>query len=128
MNADAQALAAERRFFGSLLAAEAQELDAVLADEFLLIDFLTGSEIPKAARLAAVNSRTLSFDAIDVLDSRVRLYGPAAIVPGQTHMAGRYEDTPLSTHRRYTHVYIETEDGWRLAAAQSTPIAGGPAV
>src|SRR5260370_39993356 len=49
-------LAAERQFFKALLEADGPELDRVLADDFLLIDVLSGSEFQKPTLLAAVAS------------------------------------------------------------------------
>jgi len=49
-------LAAERQFFKALLEADGQELDRVLADDFMPIGVLSGSEFLKPALLAAVAS------------------------------------------------------------------------
>ena len=70
-----------------------------------------------------VGARQLRFDSVERLDARVRGYGPTAVVTGQTRMRGRYGEQPFSAHSRYTHVYVRSEDGWRLASAQGTPIA-----
>ena len=124
MSADAEALVAERRFFDALLTADTRGLGSVLSDDFVLIDVVGGSEIPRQALLEAIGSGQLRFESVDVLDSRVRVHGPAAIVTGQTRMSGRFDGAPFAAHSRYTHVFIEQEDRWRLVAAQGTPIAG----
>ena len=93
-----------------------------MADDFLLIDVMRGDEITKTALLAAIGSGQLKFEAIDPADSRVRLYQSAAVITGRTRMSGRFVETPFSAHSRYTHVFIEQQGQWRMAAAQGTQI------
>jgi hypothetical protein len=50
------ALDADRRFFSALIAAAAGALERILAEDFLLIDVMNGSEISKPAFLAAIGS------------------------------------------------------------------------
>jgi ketosteroid isomerase-like protein len=115
--------AAEDRFFAALLGADGQALDALLTPDFVLVDVMTGSEIPGSVLGELVAGRQLVFESIERIDSRIRIYGPAAVVTGQTRMHGRYQQQSWSAHSRYTHVYIGGENGWRLASAQGTAIA-----
>lgn len=116
--------AAEDRFFGALLQADGPALDALLTPDFVLIDVMTGSEIPGSVLRDVVAARQLVFESIARVDSRVRIYGSAAVVTGQTRMSGRHQQQSWSAHSRYTHVYVRGDDGWRFASAQGTPIAG----
>jgi len=118
-------LAAEDRFFDALLAGNADALRAILTTDFVLVDVMTGSEIPGSVLADLAGSRQLIFEAIERIDSRVRTYGPAAVVTGQTRMRGTYQGQGFSAHSRYTHVYVQGDTGWRLASAQGTPIASG---
>jgi ketosteroid isomerase-like protein len=118
--------AAEGRFFDALLRGDGDALRALLTPDFVLIDVMTGSEIPGTVLVDLVGSRQLVFQAVERIDSRVRTYGSAAVVTGQTRMRGRYQDQSSSAHSRYTHVYVGADSGWRLASAQGTPIAAGP--
>ena len=117
--------AVEDQFFRALLQGDGDALRSVLAPDFLLIDVMTGSEIPGFVLVDLVGGRQLVFEAVERIDSRVRAYGSAAVVTGQTRMRGRYQDQPFSAHSRYTHVYVAVDSGWRLASAQGTPIAPG---
>src|SRR5260370_41521948 len=89
-------LAAERQFFKALLEADGPELDRVLADDFLLIDVLSGSEFQKPTLLASVGSCQVKFEKIDLLESPVRRYPGIAIVTGRTPMPGRFAQSPFS--------------------------------
>jgi uncharacterized protein DUF4440 len=123
MSAETEVKAAEDRFFESLLRGSRERLEGVLGADFVLIDVMTGSEIPRAVLVDLVGSRQLVFDSVERLESRVRLYGGAAVVTGATRMSGHYGDQGFRAHSRYTHVYVLGEDGWRLVSAQGTPIA-----
>ena len=115
--------AAEGRFFAALLGADGKALDALLTPDFVLIDVMTGSEIPGPVLRELVAARQLVFESIERIDFRVRAYGSAAVVTGQTRMRGNYQQQSWSAHSRYTHVYVRGEDGWHLASAQGTAIA-----
>ena len=115
--------ATDRRFFQSLREADAASLEHVLADDFLLIDVVSGTEIAKPPLLEAVRSAHVKFESIDVLESRERRYPGTAVITGRTQMRGRFGEAPFSVNSRYTHVYIEQQGAWRLVAAQGTPIA-----
>jgi hypothetical protein len=123
MSRQDEVLAAEDRFFQALLQADSVSLTGVLTPDFLLIDVMSGSEIPGPVLVDLVGSRQLRFDSISRIDARVRRYTGAAVVTGQTRMQGRYGEQRFEAHSRSTHVYVQGPDGWRLASAQGTPIS-----
>ena len=81
-------LAAEDRFFDALLEGDGGALRAVLTTDFVLVDVMTGSEIPGSALAELVGGGQLVFEAIERIDSRVRTYGKAAVVMGALAWAG----------------------------------------
>jgi ketosteroid isomerase-like protein len=126
MQSESDPVAADRQFFAALIAADTAALERLLAEDFMLIDVMTGSEVPRAALLDVVGSGQLAFEAIDPAEVWCRRYGATAVVTGRTRMAGRYAGAPFAAASRYTHVYVEQAGGtWRMVAAQGTPIAGG---
>jgi ketosteroid isomerase-like protein len=116
-------LATERRFFDALVRADLEELDRVLAEDFILIDVMRGAEVTKSALLEVLGSGQLRFEAIDPADTRVRRYDGTALVTGRTQMHGRFGEVPFAASSRYTHVFVEREGTWRMVAAQGTQIA-----
>jgi ketosteroid isomerase-like protein len=123
MSRQDEILAAEDRFFQALLQADSVSLTGVLTPDFLLIDVMTGSEIPGPVLVDLIGSRQLMFESVNRIDARLRRYAGAAVVTGQTRMQGRYGEQRFEAHSRYTHVYVQGPDGWRLASAQGTPIS-----
>jgi hypothetical protein len=117
---------AEQQFFTALIEADVASLDRVLADDFLLIDVLTGSEVSKSALLDVVNGGQLKFQRIDCVEHRVRMYTTSAVITGRSEMSGRFADQTFQTQSRYTHVFVAFGDHWRLVSAQGTQIAASP--
>jgi ketosteroid isomerase-like protein len=122
MNDESSPLQAEQQFFAALIRADVKGLDSILGEDFLLIDVMTGSEITKSALLAVVGSGQLKFDAIEQLESRLRMYGETAVVTGRTQMSGRFDERSFTASSRYTHVYVKGQSQWQLVSAQGTQI------
>jgi ketosteroid isomerase-like protein len=123
MHDEPSPLAAEQQFFSSLIRGDAEALDRILGDDFLLIDVMTGSEVKKPDLLAVLRSGQLKFEAIEQLESHVRLYGITAVITGRTRMSGRFGESPFTASSRYTHVFVKDEGQWRLVSAQGTQIS-----
>jgi ketosteroid isomerase-like protein len=117
-------LAAASDFFTALVEGDAQALDSVLADHFVLVGVNDGAVVPREALVTLVSQGQLQFDAIepDRSEALVRRYGSTAIVVGRTKMRGSYDGAPFSAKSRYTHVFVEDQDRWRLASSQGTLI------
>ena len=122
MSAEADVRTAETTFFDALLRGSREQLEGVLGPDFILIDVMTGSEIPRAVLVDFVGSGRLVFDSIERLGAQVRLYPGMAVVTGATRMRGHYGERDFGAHSRYTHVYEQASHRWRLVAAQGTPI------
>ena len=108
------------------LQATQRPLDRILADDFILIDVMSGSEIMKPDFLAAIGSGQIKFESIEPAENRVRLHQTTAIITGRTQMKGRLGDAPFAASSRYTHVFVEQQGEWRLVSAQGTQISPPP--
>jgi ketosteroid isomerase-like protein len=118
--------AVEQEFFTALIEADLEALRRILADDFVLIDVMTGSEVTKSALLGVVGAGQLRFEGIDRTEYRVRLYGTTTVITGRTEMKGYFGEHPFHASSRYTHVFIEQSEHWRMVAAQGTQIAPSP--
>ncbi len=119
-------LEVDDRFFASLTKGDAGSLDAILTDDFMLIDVMSGSEVTKPALLELIGSGQLKFESIESAERKVRTYGSTAVVIGRTQMAMRMGANAVSASGRYTHVFVLVQGRWRLASAQGTQIAPAP--
>jgi ketosteroid isomerase-like protein len=117
------ALAADREFFKALIDGNADALNRLLAEDFVLIDVMRGAEVPKDALVKLVESGQLKFESITAADARARRWGSTAIIIGRTEMQIRFEQTSVTVKSRYTHVYVEAPARWMMVSAQGTQIA-----
>jgi ketosteroid isomerase-like protein len=124
----AAVLSAEESFFSALLAGDPGALAAVLADDFLIVDVMSGQVADRAAILGAVGSGDLEFREVvrDPKHASVRHRPGAAVVVGRTRMTMRFLGSESTVESRYTHVYARTADAWQLLSAQGTPVIDPP--
>jgi uncharacterized protein DUF4440 len=115
-------LIADREFFRSLIQPDLESLSSLVADDFMLIDVMRGGEVTKEALLALLRSGQLRFEVIEPSESRARIYQGTAVVTGRTQMRVRFGDTSVEATSRYTHVFVQQQNQWRLVAAQGTQI------
>ena len=118
----------EQEFFRALVEADQEALDRLLADNFVLIDVLTGSEVSKTALLEIVVARGVRFEEVNRIDFRVRVYGTVAVITGQTEIIGGLNGRRFEIGSRYTHVFEQQRGDWLMVVAQGTQIVTRPAM
>jgi ketosteroid isomerase-like protein len=112
----------DQAFFDALLDGDAAAVGELLVEGFTIVDVMSGAENPGSALVGGIESRVVVFEEIEVVERRAREYGDCGIVTGRTHMRGSFAGTPFSAESRYTHVFVRIGGGWKMAAAQGTPI------
>ena len=122
MKDTAEVLAAEDRFLDALTRSDTAYLKRILADDFIMIDVLSGQQIPRTEFLNALESSTLKFPALKRAEPSVRFYDTTAIVTGSVLMSIHMGGQAMTVSSRYTHVYAEQDGRWRLVSAQGTPV------
>jgi GNAT superfamily N-acetyltransferase len=127
-----EVLACDESFFTALLAADHELLGTILADDFLIIDVLSGQVAHRKELLGAISSGQLRFAEVTRHPEErwVRLRDSAAVVAGRTRMVMSYRGDEVTVQSRYTHAYARDSGRWRLMSAQGTPtsaprISGG---
>jgi len=119
---DRDVLAVDQAFFGALLAADINQLETLLTDDFILVDVFSGSVVDKPSLLGVIGTGQLVFESIKQIESTVRIHGATAIVVGRTAMSGSFAGAPFAAKSRYTHVFVEQGGAWRFVSAQGTQI------
>lgn len=112
-------LAAHTRWWESLLAADVEALDGLLADT-LTFHSPYGSVSSKSEILDNLRSGRLSYNSIDDPNPVVRTHGETGIVTGSADIQFQWESQPMSEGLYYTGVYGADSSGCRLLAWQST--------
>ena len=118
---------ADAAFFKALLDRDLPALEALLAEDFLIIDVAAGSLHGRPAFLEAIGGGAVRFEQIRTFpeETVVRLAGAeAGIVVGRTAMSFRGPDgAATEVASRYTHVFRCEDGDWRLLSAQGTAIS-----
>ncbi len=96
-------------------------MERTYTDDFLAIG-PRGYMLNKEDWLARYRSGDLQTETLSLDDTRVRLYGDAAVVTGIEVSKGRYKSTPVQEQLRTSLVWVRQNADWRLASIQMSPI------
>jgi ketosteroid isomerase-like protein len=111
------------RFFAALVAADVDELDGLLATDFVITGSGQGPVIDRDSFIASVGSGLASFDVVKVSDRVTRRLGNTAIVVGCSRVTGRIDGLHFEVSNRFTHVLMCSRTGsWRLVNAHGPEI------
>lgn len=79
----------------------------------------TGKVTTRAEEAADLRSGT-KYDVFRNRDSKVRLYGDAAVVIGITRVEGKSDGQPYALDFQFTDTYIRTPKGWVMVASHAS--------
>jgi len=82
-----------------------------------------GTVATKAEILENYKSGKTKFDSIEVLDTKVRVYGDTALVSGTSNVKGHPGTTDLSGQYRSVRVWIKRNGKWQSVYFQATRVA-----
>ena len=111
-------LAVGRRWSAALVARDAEALDSILADDFLMV-WIDGRRIRKADVLAGTAARRTRVDPYTTEDVEIRIYGDTAVVTGRASLKLTLGEQAETSEFSYTNVYVREPTGWRAVSAQS---------
>ncbi len=107
------------------LKGDAATYDKLLADDYISINIF-GAASTKAQILENYKSGKTKFEAIDVLDMKVRVYGDTALVNITSNVKGHSGDTDLSGQYRIVRVWVKRKGQWQGVSFQATRVAQQP--
>ncbi len=102
---------------------DTQAMDALLADDWVTIG-PDGSVQSKAECIKDHKAGIVDFEAIDPQETKVRVYGDAAVVSGRYHVKLTLSGHKIDDRVRVTEVYVKQGGKWRCVSTQVTSIAG----
>jgi ketosteroid isomerase-like protein len=119
----------DERFFRALVTADLACLGKLLSDDFILVGVADGATVTKSQLIEIIGAGFVRFLTIESFPDQAtvrRAGSDAVIVVGRTAMTlSIAAGAAVPVDSRYTHVFTETVDGWRLIAAQGTEIRSG---
>ena len=120
-----QILELGRHWANAERAGDADALEQLLADDFLLVGPL-GFMLDKTQYLGSRRTGDLTHESLAREDVRVRVYGDAAVAVGNQAQRSSYQGRDASGQFRVTQVAIRRGDRWMLAGLHYSPIAQPP--
>ena len=120
-----QVLELGRQWANAERAGDADALEPLLADDFLLVGPL-GFMLDKTQYLGSRRSGDLRHASLVWDDVRVRTYGDSAVAVGAQTQRTTFQGRDASGRFRVTQVAIRRGDRWILAGLHYSPIAQPP--
>jgi ketosteroid isomerase-like protein len=109
----------ERQAKEASLHRDAEFPQRTLAEDYVAITPL-GQVTTKQDSLSARKSGQLRYDAIDVSDMVVRVYGDTAVVTARADVRGHQLGEDFSGPYRYTRVWVRRSGHWQAVSYQAT--------
>ena len=113
----------EEEFGKAMIQNDAEAIGRFLADDWIIID-PDGGIIDRARFLGVIKSGTLTHQAMDSTDMRIRIYANTATVTALTTSTGKYMGQEFKTQERATDVFVKENGQWRCVISQLTRFAG----
>jgi hypothetical protein len=107
-----------KRKFDWLISRQYDSLNKLM-DERILYIHSNGWTQTKRDVIDDLQSGKLNYQKVSLKETKVRLYGTAAIVTGLGTFEGAAEGKTFAMDLRYTEVYIKNGSHWKLASRHS---------
>ena len=109
----------ERQSKEASLQRDAEFSQRTLADDYVAITPL-GQVTTKQDTVRARKSGQLRYEAMDVTDMVVRVYGETAIVTARADVKGHQLGEDFSGPYRYTRIWVKRNGHWQTVSYQAT--------
>jgi ketosteroid isomerase-like protein len=116
-------LACEAALRAAMLTNDVAALDRLI-DDALVFTALDGTVVGKHDDLEAHRARRLRLTRMEPSDQRVLRLGAVAVVSVRMDHEGTWDGAPVGGALRYTRVWCERPEGWRIVAGHMSPVTG----
>lgn len=119
MSADERAVSdAEKQRFDAQVKKDYAVLDRVLAND-MTYTHSSGNTDGKQSYIQSIRDGKSKYDAIDVQEQKVRVYGNTAVINGVCVVKAMNNGETINSRLRYTDVYVKNGGQWQMVAWQS---------
>ena len=112
-------------FYEALVNQDWGSLAELYADDYTLVRS-NGTALTKEEVLTDLKTGDLVFKSIELMNERVRVVGPVAILTADSRTIAEREGIAFESRFRFVAVYVETRGSLRLLHFQSTDIPVTP--
>ncbi|UHG89856.1 nuclear transport factor 2 family protein [Spirosoma oryzicola] len=111
-------LDAEKQRFDAQVSKNYAVLEKVLSNDLVYTHSHGGSDT-KQSYIQSIRDGKSKYDAIDMEEHKVRIYGNTAVINGVCMVKAVSNGETINTHLRYTDVYVRNGKQWQMVAWQS---------
>lgn len=115
-------ISAEKKRFDAQVSKNYTVLEQLLSDD-LVYTHSNGNTDSKKSYIQSIRDGKSRYDAINVEDQKVRIYGNTAIINGVCMIKAMNNGQTINTHLKYTDVYVRKGNQWQMVAWQSIKLA-----
>jgi ketosteroid isomerase-like protein len=112
-------LGLERARNDAILRGDAATLARMTSDDYTFVT-IRGELRTKAEIVKGFASGAFKYDARQISDLKVRVYGTTAVVTGRASQTGVENAKDYSGAYRFTRVYVKQHGAWKTVALQTT--------
>lgn len=112
----------EGEFLTASLKGDTAALGRMLADEYTFSP-PNGSVISKENYIALLESGTLKYEVMELVDTKVRVFSDAAIASSRVNVKGVVGTHVINGQDRSLTVYVKRQGRWQPVASQAARIA-----
>jgi len=109
----------ERELLDGVLKGDASANERYLADTYVFTG-PDGTVENKAQAIADLKSGDLKLQSASLDNSKVQVYGDAAVVTYSSNDKGTYKGKDISGKTRWTDVFVNRDGRWQLVASHGT--------
>ena len=121
-----QVAALDTAYQAAVAANDAEAMDRILADDFILVNG-KGMTFTKADLLRDAREKTVIYERQDDSQQTVRVWGNTAVVTALLWLKGTIEGKPIERKLWFSDTYVRTPSGWRYVFGQaSLPLPDAP--
>ena len=111
-------LEVEKQRFDAQVTRNYAVLEKVLGDN-LIYNHSTGLQDTKQSYIQSLKDGKQSYEAIDIQEQKVHLYGNTAVISGICLVKATNNGQTINSKLRYTDVYVKKGQQWQMVAWQS---------
>ncbi|MCI0338128.1 MAG: nuclear transport factor 2 family protein [Acidobacteria bacterium] len=100
---------------------DADALELLITDDYVGID-PSGAIINKEISVGRYRNESFILSEHSISDITVSVFGNTALEMGIMKLKGRLGDFEFGGPYRYTHLWLKTDEGWKVRGSQLTPI------
>ncbi|WP_338870041.1 nuclear transport factor 2 family protein [Spirosoma sp. SC4-14] len=115
-------ISAEKKRFDAQVSKNYAILEQTLSND-LVYTHSNGNTDSKQSFIQSIRDGKSKYDAINVEEQKVRIYGNTAIINGVCMIKAMNNGQTINTHLKYTDVYVRTGNQWQLVTWQSIKLA-----